>query len=149
MLKRILNPKQYSWIIHFTTMQLEADPHGSPFHCAPTPFIVPLESSAQDLVIHKPFLDPAWVCKAINNLFFFHFGQWWCYCISTKMIQVNNTNNKSATLDVPNTFPPWRTELSPNYWLICPFKRGRCWYVIKLVEKQKGLSHSHQLRRQD
>ena len=59
MLKRISNPKQYSWIIHFATMQLESDPHRSPFHCAPTPCIVPLKSSTPVLTIHKPLLEPS------------------------------------------------------------------------------------------
>lgn len=40
-------------------MQLETDPHRSPFHCASTPLIVPLETSAQVLAIHKPFLEPS------------------------------------------------------------------------------------------
>lgn len=63
------------------------------------------------------------------------------------MIQVNNANNKRATLDVPNTFPPQSAECSSIYWLICPFKSGRYCYIIKLVEKHKGLSHNHQQKR--
>ena len=147
MLKGISDPKQYSWIIHFAIMQLEADPHRSPFHCTLTPFIVPLESSAQVLTIHKCFLDPAWVCKDINNLFFSTLGGDDVTVSAQKMIQVNNTNNTCATLDVPNTFPAWSAEDSLIGSL--SFKRGRCYYVIESVEKHKGLSPSHQLRRLD
>lgn len=108
MLKEISDPKQYSWIIHFAIMQLEADPHRSPFPCVlrpPSLFLwrVQLKSSLFTIA----FLDPAWVCKAINNLFFSTLGGDDVTVSTQKMIQVNKTNNTRATLDVPNTFPTW------------------------------------------
>lgn len=149
MLKRIPNPKQYSWIIHFATMQLETDPHRSPFHCAPAPLHYSFREFSSSLCCSQAF--PGTQHEYAKPSIIYFFPLWvvmmLLYQHKKKMIQVDNINNTSATLDVPNTFPPWSAKCSPIYWLICLFKRGRYCYRIKLVEKHKGLSHNHQQRR--